>query len=242
MHAHPPDELLVRDLGLMPYQECLGIQRAIHERVLSGDLPPTLVLVEHPPVITVSRRPGANKHLLATPDQLAGLNIDLQDTDRGGDVTYHGPGQLVAYPIVRLSPLRLNVSRYIRLLEQAVIDTVSGYGVSALRDPCATGVWVGQAATPTSLEDPGPLSKLCAIGIRIRRGVTLHGLALNINPNLGHYSHLVPCGLRDRGVTSLLEILGSDCPTMQQVKTSLTHFLTQHLDQAADQHLTAQPS
>lgn len=141
----------------------------------------------------------------------------------GGDITYHGPGQLVAYPILRLADYQLNVGRYIRLLEQIVIDTLAVFGIHAVTDPPHTGVW-----TPI----PGSsLQKICAIGIRVRRNVTLHGLALNVTTNLDHFQHIVPCGLAQRSVTSIAALLGSGTPDMARVKAALAERFRHHLSE-----------
>jgi len=208
-----PDILPINDLGQAPYAQALAYQRRTHQLVVDAQARPTVLLVEHLPVITLSRRPSAAKHLLADRATLAGLGIDVQPTDRGGDITYHGPGQLVAYPIIRLAPLGLNVSRYIRLLERIVIDTLATFGLQTQREPGATGVWVNTTALRPA--------KLCAIGVRVQRNVTLHGLALNVAPNMDHFRTIVPCGLADRDVTSLHQLLGNATPSMQQVKAQL---------------------
>lgn len=197
-----------------------------------------LLLLEHaPPVITVSRRPAARRHLLASPAQLARCGVELCETDRGGDITYHGPGQLVAYPILDLNRLGLNLHGYLRFLEEIVIAVCESFGVSAFRDVCATGVWVGgesagsdagagecarqrQARRPAQLEQTSG-AKICAMGVRVRRWVTTHGLALNVNPDLSHFQLIVPCGLAGRPVTSLHRVLGDRCPAMQEVKSRL---------------------
>jgi len=210
-----PQPLAVHDLERLSYLDALVIQQQTHQQVLDGGRP-TLLLVEHDPVITVSRRRSAPGNLLADAQTLARLGIDVQPTDRGGDVTYHGPGQLVAYPILRLADLGLNVGRYMRLLEEVVIDTLTHWHVPAQRDPRATGVWIGT-------------DKICAMGIRVRRNVTLHGLALNVDPDMSHFETIVPCGLCGRGVTSLQTLLGRKCPTMADVKAALTATMQRHI-------------
>lgn len=184
------------DLGLRDYADAFALQQRAHAEVLEGraaDGPMRLLLVEHPPVVTVSRRPGAASHLVASPERLASLGIQVAETDRGGDITYHGPGQLVAYPIVDLQRLELRVHAYVRALEEAVIQALAGWGVEGRRDPEATGVWVGGGAG----------RKICAIGVRVGRWVTTHGLALNVTTDLRHFQTIVPCGLHGRDVTSL---------------------------------------
>lgn len=214
------------DLGRLPYAAAYELQVAHHAEVLaareSGNpVIGRILLVEHdPPVITVSKRAGASSHLLATPELLAERGVTVAETDRGGDITYHGPGQLVVYPIVDLNHLRLGLHDYMRLLESAVIECCAKYGVSAERDAGATGVWVDG-------------SKVCAMGVRVRRWVTMHGLAINVTTNLDHFDLIVPCGLVGRSVTSLSRLLGDACPGMAEVKESLVGSLTGLLRDAA---------
>lgn len=203
----------------------------------ASDIPVgTLLLLEHdPPVITVSRRPDARAHLLASPEALAALGVELAETDRGGDITYHGPGQLVAYPILDLNALGWNLHRYMRELEAAVIRAVTHFGVQGHRDACATGVWVGGdphavAACATNGAGAGGApggAKICAMGVRVRRWISAHGLALNVTTNLDHFSLIVPCGLAGRPVTSLERELGPRCPRMVDVKAALAAALTE---------------
>jgi lipoate-protein ligase B len=206
---------LVVELGSMAYAEAFDAQRRWHDAVLAlrdRDDPGcvgALLLVEHdPPVITISRRPGAGAHLIATPAQLAGAGVTVEPTDRGGDITYHGPGQLVVYPILDLQRLGQNLHAYMRMLEEIVIRVCAGFGVETRRDRSATGVWVGDA-------------KVCAMGVRIRRWVTMHGLALNVDPEMRHFDLIVPCGLAGRSVTSLRAILGDDAPAMGEVRRAI---------------------
>jgi len=208
--------LRVVDLGSMAYQEAFETQRRWHDAVLGlRESDPesacigALLLVEHdPPVITISRRPGARAHLIASDAQLADAGVTVEETDRGGDITYHGPGQLVAYPIVDLNRIGKNLHAYMRLLEDVVIAACGGFGVPGTRDDSATGVWVDGA-------------KLCAMGVRIRRWVTMHGLALNVDPEMDHFNLIVPCGLAGRSVTSLRRLLGDSAPTMEDSKAAL---------------------
>ena len=217
---HDNAGLNVRDLGTMPYASALELQRQINLAVSQDHEPATLLLVEHPSVITLSRRKTTAEHLVATAAHLEQLGIDVQETDRGGDITYHGPGQLVAYPILRLSPLNLNLGRYMRWLEQIVIDTLTRWDIQGQREAAATGVWV----------QPGenePQAKLCAMGVRVRKNTTMHGLALNVTTDLSHFQTIVPCGLAGRAVTSLQQLLGPACPTMQEVKAQLIHHFVE---------------
>lgn len=211
------DWLLEEDLGQLDYSTALEHQRRRQKEVIDAradDLPKGfLLLLEHvPPVLTVTRRPGIDAHILANSQQLEALGIQEIQTDRGGDVTYHGPGQLVVYPILDLNFLGLRIYGYIRLLEQAAIDTCMAFGVTAVRDPEATGVWVGRTE-----KDGG--RKIGAIGVRVSRWTTMHGLSLNVHPDLSHYEVIVPCGLHGRAVTSLAEELKGDCPSVEEVKS-----------------------
>lgn len=220
----PMDPVPVTDLGRMSYHDAFAVQLAHHDRVLAarGSAGPHahILLVEHdPPVITVSRRPEARRHLLASPEALARDGIVVEETDRGGDITYHGPGQLVAYPIVDLNIFGLGLHEYMRLLESAVIGTCEAFGVTAIRDPRATGVWTASGR------------KICAMGVRVRRWVSLHGLALNVTTNLNHFHHIIPCGLAGREVTSLAREL-AEPPAMDRVKSRLVDDLRTRLKAA----------
>jgi len=218
----PPEIIDVIDLGRMRYADALERQRAaLAEVVAARDLGSvqrmTLFLVEHdPPVVTVSRRPDSGKNLLASPERLAELGVEIAETDRGGDITWHGPGQLVAYPIFDLKRLGLGVHGYMRFLEQCVIDTLARFALAGQRDDAATGVWIESARHP-----PGG-AKICAMGVRVSRWVTMHGLALNVDPDLGQFGLIVPCGLVGRSVTSMRNELGDACPPMAEVKDALS--------------------
>jgi len=208
----------VEDLGTMRYRDAWALQERAHGEVVAGG-DERILFVEHPPVITFGRRPGVERNVLAPPELLARRGVEVVPSDRGGDVTFHGPGQLVAYPIVRLIGHRLSVGAYVHALEQAVIDAVARFGVAAGKDRCAVGVWA---------EDPvgsGTVAKLCAIGVRVRRGVTLHGLALNVTPDLSFFELIIPCGLAGRKVTSLQRLLGARTPPMHAAKDALAESL-----------------
>jgi lipoyl(octanoyl) transferase len=186
--------LEVRKLGRVAYPEALAMQRALVEQRRADRITDVLLLVEHPAVLTVGvRGDGGRAHILAATDDLARRGIDVHETGRGGDVTYHGPGQLVGYPILDLKPDRCDVHRYVRDLEEVLIRSAADFGVAAARVPGLTGVWVGA-------------SKLAAIGVRISRWVTSHGFAMNVTTNLDDFSLIVPCGIHDRGVTSLAQL------------------------------------
>jgi lipoyl(octanoyl) transferase len=199
----PARPLHVRRLGLMPYGEALGLQRALVEDRRANRIPDTLLLVEHPHVLTLGvRGDGGRSHILAAADVLASRGVDVFETGRGGDITYHGPGQLVGYPIIDLKPDRCDVHRYVRDLEEVLIRTVSDYGIAAQRVDGLTGVWVGR-------------EKLAAIGVRIARWITSHGFAINVNTNLDYFDLIVPCGIVDRGVTSLARLTGGPVDWLQ---------------------------
>jgi len=188
--------LNVRRLGLVPYADALAMQRALVEDRRAGKVDDLLLLVEHPHVLTLGvRGDGGRAHILATADALAARGIEVHETGRGGDITYHGPGQIVGYPIIDLKPDRCDVHRYVRDLEEVLIRTAAGYGVVAERVEGLTGVWVGR-------------EKLAAIGVRIGRWITSHGFALNVTTDLDYFGLIVPCGIADRGVTSLARLLG----------------------------------
>lgn len=211
-----PNRWDVIDLGRMAYGPALERQRKRNAAVAAGTAGPALLLVEHDAVVTVSRRPAARDHVKVSEAELNRRGIALEPTDRGGDVTYHGPGQLVAYPIVRLRDLRLTLTDYLRSLENAVVETLGAFGVAGVTECGATGVWVGT--------EPDT-AKVCAMGVRLRRGVAMHGLALNVDPDLSHFDTIDPCGLGNRPVTSLGRLRGDGCPAMDAVKSELVAAL-----------------
>ena len=223
------DELTVRDLGRAGYAAAYAEQVRVLESVIAAREGAArvgeLLFVEHDPVITVTRRAGVSGHVLAGADRLAELGVEVHETDRGGDVTYHGPGQVVGYPIVDLNRVNCRLHEYLRLLEQTVIDAIGAFGVVGVRDASATGVWVDRG--------DGVLAKVCAIGVRVRRWVTMHGFALNVEPDLSHFGLIVPCGLHGRPVTSLRELLGDGCPSMAEVRAALAERLAGSLEEMA---------
>lgn len=225
-----------RELGRLGYARAYEEQQREVERVLGArgrDEPHvgTVLLVEHDPVITVSRRPGVREHLVATPELLAQAGVEVAETDRGGDITYHGPGQIVVYPIVDLNRLRIRLHEYLRLLERSVIDTIGAHGISGRRDPDATGVWVGD----------GGGAKIAAIGVRVRKWVTMHGLALNVATDLEHFGLIVPCGLHGRPVTSMERELGGGRPEVFEIGREIGERLRALLLDAADGGMKAAP-
>jgi lipoyl(octanoyl) transferase len=215
---HRDTVLSVRDLGRVGYDEAFALQQRLQQAVIEGRTAATgpaahLLLLEHdPPVITVSRRRGARRHLTATGGELAAAGVDVVETNRGGDITYHGPGQLVVYAMLDLNVLGVRLHGYMRLLESIVIDLLADFGIEGRRDQEATGVWVTDPARRAAT------AKICAMGVRVSRWVTMHGLALNVDPCLEHFDLIVPCGLAGRPVTSMREVLGDACPSMEVVK------------------------
>ena len=190
------DVIEVRRLGTVPYAEALELQRQLVERRKAGQIPDQLLLLQHPPVITLGVKARSDRsHVLASEDSLSMRGVEVFESGRGGDVTFHGPGQIVGYPILDLRPDRCDVHKYVRDLEEVLIRTLASFGLAAERSSGLTGVWVGR-------------DKIAAIGVRIARWITSHGFALNVNTDLSHFDLIVPCGIRDRGVTSLERVLG----------------------------------
>lgn len=218
------------DLGRLAYRPAWEEQERVHAEVLAG-APPAVLLVEHDPVITMGRRGetlGVG-NLRATEGLLASRGVEFVQTDRGGDITFHGPGQLVAYPIIKLTDHRLSVGGFVRALQEAVIAAVANFGVAATTDPAGIGVWAPlQPGGPAAIDDD-KLGKLCALGVRVKRGVTLHGLALNVTTDLSYFDLIVPCGIADRPVTSLQHLLGDRCPAMAEVKSTLVEAFRRRL-------------
>ena len=186
-----PRPLEIRRLGRIAYPEALTLQRALVEERRADRVPDLLLLVEHPDVITLGvKGDGGRSHITASAAALEQMGVGVFEAGRGGDVTYHGPGQIVAYPILDLRPDRCDVHRYVRDIEEVMIRVCAGYGVTAGRIQGLTGAWVGDR-------------KIGAIGVRISRWITSHGLALNVSTDLSRFELIVPCGIADRGVTSL---------------------------------------
>lgn len=206
----------ILDLGTCDYERAFEIQLELVEKVQTGKVRDTLILVEHPPVITLGRN-AIEENVLMSQIQLKEEGIALHASSRGGDVTYHGPGQLVGYPIFNIKErhggsIRIFVNNleeiFIRLLDEV-------WGISAMRDPCNAGVWIGH-------------EKIVALGLAVKRGVTMHGFAFNVYPDLSHYKAIVPCGLADRGVTSLEKVTGRKAD-MDDVKKLVTSaFIRQY--------------
>ncbi len=191
----------VQHLGTVPYADAWTLQTDLHESRAQGEIPDTLLLLEHPHVYTIGRRGSATDVLWDT-DMLRMREVDVIEADRGGQVTYHGPGQLVGYPIIDLGP-RNDLVGYVRRLENVLISALGGFGLEAGRDEGNTGVWIRGA-------------KVAAIGVRVTRAVTKHGFALNVAPDLSYFAGIVPCGIFDKGVTSMAVELGA-APAMDAV-------------------------
>lgn len=181
-------------LGQCDYQEAYQLQKQFLCRRIGGRIPDTLILLQHPPVITVGRK-GARRNILVDNEVLHREGIPVYNTDRGGDITYHGPGQIVGYPILDLNQHGRDVHKVIYMFEDVIIGLLAGYGIEGTRTPDYPGVWVGS-------------EKICAIGIAVSNWVTYHGFALNVNTNLTHFSYITPCGISDRGVSSMARLLG----------------------------------
>jgi len=184
-------KLEVRELGRLPYGEAWDLQKSLADQRKQGLIPDQLLLVEHPHVLTLGRN-GREHNVLVSRERLAHLGIDFHEIDRGGDITYHGPGQIVVYPIVDLREWKRDVVAYVRAIEEVVIRTLRRFNIEGSRDPGATGVWT-------------PEGKICAIGVHISRWVTTHGFALNWTTDLNYFQYIVPCGLT-RPVTSMQKL------------------------------------
>lgn len=221
-------EVEIRDLGTMAYGECWDLQRSLFDALcekkasksLSNDDPAgTILIVEHNPVYTLGKS-GHEENMLLTEERLKSLGAEFYRIDRGGDITFHGPGQLVCYPIIDLDTIGLGVRRYIEALEQTVIDLAAEYGIEAHRSEGASGVWVTQG---------NYLVKLCAVGVRASHGVTMHGLAMNVITDLNWFHMINPCGFTDRGVCSLTTLTQREV-TMEEVKPKFINYLTKNLN------------
>ena len=212
----------------MAYGECWDLQRTLFDalcqkklekRITPGEAHGTILIVEHPAVYTLGKS-GHQENMLVTEEYLKSLGAEFFHIDRGGDITFHGPGQLVCYPIIDLDAIGLGIRRYIEALEQSVIDLASEYGIEAHRSEGASGVWVTQG---------NRLVKLCAIGVRASHGVTMHGLAMNVATDLRWFELINPCGFTDRGVCSLSSLTKREV-TMKEVMPKFINHLTKNLN------------
>lgn len=199
-----------QDLGFMPYREALSLQDELREARIRGKIADRVLLIEHPPVLTTGRQ-DCREDFLSTPEAIAADGIEIVKTDRGGRVTYHGPGQLVVYFICELAGLGMGIREFVFSIEEACLRLLTEFGIEAKRDPEHPGLWVGR-------------NKIVAVGMHVAHGVTQHGLALNVDGDLSAYRHIVACGVRGRGVTSIKTLRG-DVPEMGEVKQRLIHSL-----------------
>jgi len=195
------DQILIQNIGRKSYKAVWDLQKEMQQQRINGNIEDTLILVEHDPVYTLGKNANED-HLLQSRDE----SVDVFNIERGGDITFHGPGQLVGYPILDLSNYKKSVSWYMRTLEQLTIDVLKEFGIIAERIEGLTGVWVGD-------------EKIAAQGVRISRWVTMHGFALNVNPDLSFYEGIIPCGIFDHGVTSMEQLLGEkqDMETVKKI-------------------------
>jgi len=197
-------------LGKIDYGEAYDIQNKLWSQKMNGWAEDALLMLSHPPTFTVGKS-GKLENLLLTKEELAREGISLFFIDRGGDITYHGPGQLVVYPIIDLKNWEKDIHRYIHCLEEVVIRTLASLSIEAQRDENHVGVWVGD-------------EKIAAIGVRIKKWITMHGLALNVNPDLEHFSYINPCGILDKGVTSITRLLSREVPMESVVRELVKQF------------------
>jgi lipoyl(octanoyl) transferase len=204
--------LEVRRLGVVPYAVASDMQRALVEQRRAGHIPDILLLLEHPHVITLGvKADSARSHLIATPDLLASRQVEVHETGRGGDITYHGPGQIVGYPILDLRPDRCDVHQYVRDLEEVMIRAARDFGLEAARVAGLSGAWVGS-------------DKIGAVGVRIARWITSHGFAFNVTTNLDFFGLIVPCGIQNGGVTSLSRAAARRISMLDAEEAIVRHF------------------
>jgi len=218
-----PEPIVVCHLGHMAYAPAWDLQQRLQKRLIDAKrkdppvrLPHVLLLVEHPPVYTLGKN-GDASHLLLSDEALTAHGASFFHIDRGGDITFHGPGQLVGYPILDLDRFFTDIHRYLRELEEAIIRTCGDYGLAGGRFAGRTGVWIGP-------DRHGPERKICALGIRCSRWVTMHGFALNVNTALDYFHNIVPCGIADRGVTSMAKELGRPVNEAEVRTCFVAHF------------------
>ena len=197
-------------LGTVDYAEAHRVQKELQAKRIAGDIGDTVLLLEHPPVFTLGRS-AKEQHVLAPAEALAARGFSVHEVGRGGDVTYHGPGQLVAYPIIDLKPDRKDVRKYVWSLEETMIRTCTDFGIEATRVQGLNGAWIGDR-------------KIGAVGVRISRWVTMHGLALNASTDLSHFELIVPCGIQDKAVTSLSMETGRQVGVADVIEPLAAHF------------------
>lgn len=203
-------QCVVRQLGQIEYREAYELQKELLEKRVNGQIADTLLLLEHPPTITVGKA-GKLENVLASQTELASAGVSLILTDRGGDVTYHGPGQIVGYPILDLRERNRDVHRYVHHLEEMLIRTLADYSIKSERDPSHAGVWVND-------------EEIAALGLRIHKWITMHGFALNVNTDLNHFSLINPCGFTNKTATSMARLLGYQLSTGEVTRRLLSYF------------------
>lgn len=202
--------MIYTDVGIKPYDQVLKLQEETRRKRVKGLVEDTVIFCEHEPVFTIGRR-DSSADWISDLETIAGDGIAVVKTDRGGRITYHGPGQLVAYFIFNINELHLGVKVFVNRIEEVCLRTLKGFGIDALRDPEHPGLWVDNR-------------KIVAIGFHIGEGVSMHGIALNIAPDLSHYKHIVPCGIVGRGVTSMKEILKRPVDSKDVITAMLGHI------------------
>ena len=203
-HSHS-----ILDLGLSDFNETWELQKKLQTKRILNEIEDHIILVEHPPVYTLGKN-APEKHLLNLVK-----NVPVIQTDRGGNITFHGPGQLVGYPILDLNHYKRSITWYMRKLEQLIIDTLNDYGIIAGRKKSLTGVWVKD-------------KKIAALGVRISKWVTMHGFSININPDLEYYKSIIPCGIEDYGITSMENIMGNEVPSMGEIKSKVINLFSRN--------------
>jgi lipoic acid synthetase len=220
--------MLLLNLGLEPYNQALDLQHRLVAARREGRIEDVFILLEHPPVITLGRR-GDESNIVASRELLARLGIEVHRVERGGDVTYHGPGQLLGYPILDLRGYRQDVGWYMHSLEEVLIRALADFGIEAGRLEGRIGVWIGD-------------KNIAALGARIEEWITYHGFALNVSPDLSHFDLIIPCGYKGIGVTSMEEVLG-EAPEMREVRKSVAQRFSEvfgvEIRQAALEELLA---
>ena len=199
----------ILDLGLSDFNETWELQKELQTKRILNEIEDHLLLVEHPPIYTLGKN-APNEHLL-NPVK----DVSVVQTDRGGNITFHGPGQLVGYPILDLNHYKRSITWYMRKLEQLIIDTLNDYGIIAGRKKSLTGVWVKD-------------KKIAALGVRISKWVTMHGFSINVNPNLDYYKSIIPCGIEDYGITSMENIMGNEVPSMGEIKSKVINLFSRN--------------
>jgi lipoyl(octanoyl) transferase len=194
----------------MEYRKAWELQKSLFNNIVKSHSNNYLIITEHNPVITIGKT-GSRDNLIADPSSLSSTGIDVIEIDRGGDITFHGPGQLVGYPIINLSQFRQDIHWYLRNLEEVIIHTLNDFEINGIRIPGLTGVWVKN-------------NKICAIGVKVTRWVTMHGFALNISTDLDYFKHIIPCGINDKGVTSIFEEIGNKVDMKDVINRLCTNF------------------